>query len=137
MSVNKKILSIIIPVWNKYNFTKACLEDLSRLPLDHEIIVVDNDSTDETRAALEKNTRIAYKRNKENLGFAKACNIGWSMASGPNMLFLNNDTHVRSNHENWTHDLISLCDSGLVGPTMGELNSDLSLFIRREGPQFQ
>lgn len=125
-SVNGKVLSIIIPVWNKYNFTKACLADLTRLPEDHEIIIVDNGSTDETQVELEKNKRIVYHRNRENLGFAKACNIGYSLASAPKMLFLNNDIRVKSNHEDWTRDLIALCDSGLVGPTMGELNPDLS-----------
>ena len=48
-----KILSIVIPVFNKFNFTKACLSDLSKLSSDHEIIIVDNGSTDETQAQLE------------------------------------------------------------------------------------
>lgn len=48
------VLSIVIPVFNKYAFTKACLTDLSKLPEDHQIIIVDNGSTDETRAELKK-----------------------------------------------------------------------------------
>jgi GT2 family glycosyltransferase len=122
-----KVLSIVIPVWNKWNFTKACLEDLAQLPEDHEIIVVDNGSTDDTSNNLLANKRIIYHRNTENLGFAKACNIGYSLATASNVLFLNNDIRVKSNHENWTHELISLSESNwLVGPTMGELDNNLS-----------
>lgn len=121
-----KVLSIVIPVWNKYNFTKSCLQDLSQLPEDHEIIIVDNGSTDETQSQLEGNTRIVYQRNAQNLGFAKACNIGYSLATAPNVLFLNNDIRVRSNHAGWTADLIKWCPYAMVGPTMGQLDNNLS-----------
>lgn len=119
-------LSIVIPVWNKYNFTKACVQDLLRLSEDNEIIIVDNHSTDETQVELEKIPRIVYQRNSENLGFAKACNIGYGLATAPNVLFLNNDIRVKSNHENWTAPLVERCASALVGPTMGQLDKNLN-----------
>src|SRR5271155_1329887 len=129
----KPILSIIIPVFNKYNFTKACLEDLSKLPDDHEIIVVDNGSTDETQKemielerSLQMKNKLIYCRQPVNLGFAKGCNTGYSKASASNILFLNNDVRVKSNFQNWTEPLISLCPQGLVGPTMGQLDDNLN-----------
>jgi O-antigen biosynthesis protein len=121
-----KILSIIIPVYNKYNFTKACLADLARLPEDHQIIVVDNGSSDETRRELEGNKKITYHREAVNLGFAKACNLGYSIAVAPNVLFLNNDIRVKSNHQGWTQELIKWCPQALVGPTMGQLDNNLN-----------
>jgi len=121
-----KKLSIVIPVFNKYNFTKSCLQDLSQLPADHEVIVVDNGSTDETAEQLKNNTQIVYHRNSENLGFAKACNIGYSLATSDNVLFLNNDIRVKSNHTDWTAELIKWCPYALVGPTMGQLDNNLS-----------
>jgi len=121
-----KILSIVIPVYNKYNFTKSCLNDLLHLPEDHEIIVVDNGSTDETQQSLDENKEIVYHRNSENLGFAKACNIGYGLASAPNILFLNNDIRVRDNKDTWTQELIKYCPNALVGPTMGQLDNDLN-----------
>ena len=117
-----KVLSIVIPVYNKYNFTKSCLNDLSHLPSDHEIIIVDNGSVDETQSALQDNKDIVYQRNDVNLGFAKACNIGYGLATAPNVLFLNNDIRVKSNKDTWTQSLLKFCPYALVGPTMGQLD---------------
>lgn len=123
---NDKILSIVIPVFNKYNFTRACLNDLAKLPEDHQIVVVDNGSSDETQRELEGNKKITYHREPVNLGFAKACNLGYSIAVAPNVLFLNNDIRVKSNHQDWTQELIKWCKHGLVGPTMGQLDNNLN-----------
>ena len=124
-----KILSIIIPCYNKYSFTKVCLDDLSKLPNDHEIIVVDNGSTDETKSKLEGSKEIIYLRNEINLGFAKANNYAYDYVTAPNVLFLNNDIRVRKDHSSWTQALIDKCSEGLVGPTMGQLDNDLN-FIK-------
>jgi GT2 family glycosyltransferase len=121
-----KILSIVIPCYNKYNFTKSCLSDLSKLPEDHEILVVDNGSSDETQKELENNSRIVYLRNENNEGFARACNRGYSVAKASDVLFLNNDIRIKSNYENWTADLIKWAPTALVGPTMGQLDKDLN-----------
>lgn len=121
-----KVLSIVIPVFNKYMFTRSCLADLSKLPSDHEIIVVDNGSSDETQAQLEGSKEIIYWRNKENCGFAPASNRGYSMATALNVLFMNNDIRVKSNHTGWTQELIKWCPYSLVGPTMGLLDDNLN-----------
>jgi len=129
------MLSIVIPVFNKWNFTEACLNDLRSLPHNtHEIIVVDNNSTDETQHKLlnlfcTEYEEIRYHKNPENLGFAKACNIGYSLSKHPNVMFLNNDIRVKSNKNNWTDKIIEKCSEGLVGPTMGQLDSQLK-FIK-------
>jgi O-antigen biosynthesis protein len=121
-----KILSIIIPVFNKFNFTKSCIKDLTCLPSNHEIIIIDNGSTDETQKYFESNTEIQYYRNNTNLGFAKACNIGYNCSTADNVLFLNNDIRVKSNKDNWTVNLIKYCPHSIVGPTMGQLDNNLN-----------
>lgn len=121
-----KVLSIVIPVYNKYNFTKSCINDLLHLPEDHEIIIVDNGSIDETQKSLDGNKEIKYYRNVENQGFARACNIGYGLASAPNILFLNNDIRVKSNKDTWTQEIIKWCPNALVGPTMGQLDNNLN-----------
>lgn len=124
-----KILSIVIPVYNKINFTKASLKDLSNLPSDHEIIVIDNGSTDETESFLSNTKEIVYKRLDSNLGFARSCNYAYSYATAPNVLFLNNDIRVRDNYSNWTQPLIDACQTSICGPTMGLLNDNLEFVM--------
>lgn len=124
--MTEKILSIVIPVFNKWAFTKHALKDLTKLPNDHEILIIDNGSSDETQKELENSNEIKYIRNSSNEGFAKACNCGYTNSSASNILFLNNDIKIRSNFDNWTKPLIDLCDQGLVGPTMGQLDSNLN-----------
>lgn len=119
-------LSIVIPVFNKISFTRSCLKDLEQLPSDHEIIVIDNGSSDETQEELSKNKRIVYNRLDINKGFGFACNTGYQLATAPNVLFLNNDIRVKSNHTNWTEELIKYCPYAMVGPTMGQLDNKLN-----------
>ena len=91
--------SIIIPVYNKVIYTQSCLEQLSRtLPDDFngEIIVVDDASSDETLALLDRwaetDGRIKVLRNPENIGFIMSYNRGAEAAQGEILIFLNNDT---------------------------------------------
>jgi len=63
--------------------------------LDGEIIVIDNNSSDNSMAALQPLfPSILFVSNNENLGFAKACNQGIKLAKGKYILFLNPDTIV-------------------------------------------
>jgi GT2 family glycosyltransferase len=122
-------LSIIIPVFNKLNFTKSCLNDLFHLPEDtYEIIIVDNASEDETEKYCSEIVRrnFIYLRNERNLFHSKACNIGYTFAKGKNILFINNDIKVKSNHNNWTDELIKNCQDAIVSPTMGLLDNKLN-----------
>lgn len=119
-------LSICIPVYGKVNFTLSCLKDLSHLPDDHEILIFDNNSPDDTKDKLQNYPRIKYFRSEENLGFAKACNYLYRQSSAPNVLFLNNDIRVKENLSSWTEVILQKCNSGLVGPTMGLLDSSFN-----------
>jgi len=133
-----KKLSIVIPVFNKWNFTKSCLKDLSHLPADHEIIIIDNASTDETQQemrelerSLQMKDTLVYRRNEENVFHSKACNQGYQLAQADIVLFMNNDIRVKTNHSTWTNVFLNSdhIQKGLVGPTMGQLDNQLN-FVR-------
>jgi GT2 family glycosyltransferase len=121
--------SIVIPVFNNWHFTEKAIEDLQRLPEDHQIIIVDNGSSDKTKSLVSEG-RIRVIRNPDNYGFARACNIGFSCAADGGadaVMFLNNDIRVRSNHETWTQSILEVLeDQCLIGPTVGVLDSNLN-----------
>ncbi|MBI4096241.1 MAG: glycosyltransferase family 2 protein [Candidatus Levybacteria bacterium] len=97
-------LSIIILSYNTKDLTIQCVKsvvkqyqkELERKEI--EIIVVDNNSVDDSVLAISslflKNFSVKLILNKENLGFAKGCNIGAKAAKGKYILFLNSDTQV-------------------------------------------
>jgi GT2 family glycosyltransferase/2-polyprenyl-3-methyl-5-hydroxy-6-metoxy-1,4-benzoquinol methylase len=91
------IISIVIPVYNKVDYTYNCLKSIAKSSdtrLSYEVIVVDNASSDATPKLLKKTKGVVAIINKENKGFVEACNIGAGHAKGQYILFLNNDTKV-------------------------------------------
>ena len=143
-----RTVSIVIPVYNKWNFTKSCLNDLIKLSDWHEIIIINNASTDETADEIHKycdewakdptSPALYYFNNSENTFHSKACNQGYEQSIGKHVIFLNNDIRVKSNHENWTQTLVDACDrtGGIVGPTMGLLDKNLN-FVKEANQQLE
>jgi GT2 family glycosyltransferase/glycosyltransferase involved in cell wall biosynthesis len=89
-------VSIIVPVYNQLSYTLKCIEAIkaNTSEIDYEIIVVDDGSSDETKATLSAREDIVYLRNKKNLGFIGSCNAGAARAVKTYLCFLNNDTSV-------------------------------------------
>ena len=110
--------SIVIPVYNKWRYTEACLRSLAKETqrAGFEVIVVDDGSSDETWERLQQVEGITAHRNADNLGFVGSCNAGAARATGEYLVFLNNDTQV-SPH--WLDALLDTFDQhprvGLVG----------------------
>ena len=112
-------VSIIIPMYNQINYTFNCinsiLENNSNYS-DYEIIVADDNSSEDTKLLKENFEHLIIIRNDTNLGFLKNCNNAASKAKGEYIVFLNNDTQVQ---ENWLIELLSVFENfklvGLVG----------------------
>ncbi len=101
------VLSIIIPVYNQWTYTRACLESLvraCRTPT-YEVILADDHSSDETIDAERLCPGLRVLRSQENLGFLRNCNQAAQRARGQFLVFLNNDTQVR---EGWLESLYQL-----------------------------
>ena len=118
-------LSIVIPVYNNWNFTNSILNDLFKLEIEHETIVIDNASADETEKEIVKHN-IKYIRNDTNEFFAKAINKGYRESCGEYILFLNNDVKIKNRHNDWIDGLIKEANDSIVGPTGGLLDSNLA-----------
>jgi GT2 family glycosyltransferase/glycosyltransferase involved in cell wall biosynthesis len=88
------VASIVIPVYDQFAHTLACLRALAAHPptTPFEVIVVDDGSRDETVDALPRIDGVRYHRRAANGGFIAACNDGASLARGDYLVFLNNDT---------------------------------------------
>jgi GT2 family glycosyltransferase/glycosyltransferase involved in cell wall biosynthesis len=89
-------VSVIIPVFNQWELTRACLASIAAsAPLERlEVIVVDDASTDATATELGRVSNVRVVRNAENAGFTRSANRGAAAARGRLLLFLNNDTRV-------------------------------------------
>ena len=91
-------ISIIVPNWNGIKFVGMCLDSLAQSDFDsHEVIVIDNGSVDGSREMIEeKYPQVRLIKNRENMGFAVACNQGIKAATGTYISLLNNDIEVES-----------------------------------------
>ncbi|MDB6164676.1 MAG: glycosyltransferase [Xanthomonadaceae bacterium] len=111
-------VSIIVPVYNHFAHTLACLRAMAEHPptIAFEVIVVDDGSTDATVDALPRIAGVRYQRRAENGGFIAACNDGAALARGDIIVFLNNDTVPQPG---WLDALVETLDAsadiGLVG----------------------
>lgn len=88
------LVSVIIPTHNRCNYLKEALESVIAQSYSNlEIIVIDNNSLYETQKIIKKfkDTRIKYKRLKENMGAAFARNEGLKMSNGDYIAFLDDD----------------------------------------------
>ncbi|MDP2035798.1 MAG: glycosyltransferase, partial [Ignavibacteria bacterium] len=115
--------SIIIPVYNKVEFTQKCLETIYSIKNgvdDFEVIVVNNASSDETKKfldlACDEYHDLKVINNPVNRRFAGACNIGAANAEGEFLVFLNNDTVPQEDWLSYGINRLKIDDGvGIVG----------------------
>jgi len=89
-------VSIVIVSYNARPDLERCLESLHASPpsASHEIILVDNQSSDGSAEAAARWPDVRVIQSGANLGFARATNIGIRASSGRDLLLLNSDTVV-------------------------------------------
>ena len=91
-------VSIIIPVYNKWHITRACLTSIVQTSVGcgvtYEVILADDGSTDETIHAAQIFPGLRVVKTPKNMGFLRNCNHAAKQARGRHILLLNNDTVV-------------------------------------------
>lgn len=87
-------LSVILLSWNSEKHIVPCVSALfqSLEGIEHELIVVDNGSTDKSTQLLLQYPNLLLIKNKSNLGVSKARNQAMKIASGEFVLLLDIDT---------------------------------------------
>lgn len=115
-------VSVVIVVWNAKKYVVECLESLRKYCGDvcDEVIIVDNASTDGSpELVAERFPEFKLICNSENLGFAKANNIGIAQSSGSYVCLVNSDVEFV---EDCITPLVGYLSTnpqvGMVGPKM-------------------
>ncbi len=136
-------ISIIIVNWNTGGLLKKCLEAIAALPeqeLLHHVVVVDNASRDDSiRHAKRVANTHGYTMlvQSENLGFAKANNLGWKFireneGEDDHIFLLNPDTQVHAGALSTMFQVLETnAHAGIVGPKLLEANGETQPSVRR------
>lgn len=114
---SKPLISIIIPVYNQFSYTYACLKSiLNNTSIPYEVIIADDCSNDQTNKIGEIVSNVVHIRNERNLRFLLNCNNAAKYAKGEYLFFLNNDTQVQPE---WLEPLVAIMKNdetiGLAG----------------------
>jgi len=124
-------LSIVVVTYNSATHIAGCLESLIEHPptIDHEILIVDNASTDATVAATRQRwSGVRVIEAGSNLGFAAANNLGIRQSFSPLILLLNPDTVVPAGAiDALVADIDRRADVGIAGPKLVDANGRAEL----------
>ena len=113
-------VSVIIVNWNTRELLLACIRSIRQHTgsVSLEIIVVDNASSDGSQEALlQAFPEVVLIQNTENLGFARANNIGIKAAQGDYLCLVNSDVEVKPQCvDRMKAYMDSNPDIGIMGP---------------------
>jgi GT2 family glycosyltransferase len=129
MTIGRPELSAIVIVYDGMRFLPDCMRTLvdDLAGLSHEIMVVDNGSTDGSIEYIREHyPRVRLTANGVNLGFTRAVNIGLREARGEFLYVLNQDLRFR---QGGTASLLARLRAdesvGLIGPAYFSFDGDL------------
>lgn len=126
-------ISVIIPLWNGATVASACLDAVKRYsnPERTQIICVDNASTDESAALIQReHPDVRLLPQPVNLGFAGGVNAGMSIAQGELLVLLNQDCIVTPG---WLDSLASTIAANPACGIAGAVIEDESGAINHAG----
>lgn len=120
----KKIGFIIIN-YNDFKTTNKLINNIKDYKIIDEIVVVDNNSKDNSKKELEKNKNITLIKNEKNYGFAKAINIGckYLIEKYKECYIFISNSDIRIDKESDLKELITsfkIKDVAVVGPVLQE-----------------
>lgn len=122
INASNPVISVILVLYNKSNLTYTCLrsiEKFAQIPI--QLLIIDNNSTDQTRELLSRIDGAEITFNSQNIHFLKACNQLINKINTPYILFLNNDIELLNDSISTLYKTITSDNTyGAVGgPTIG------------------
>ncbi len=139
---------IVIPTYNRWPVLRTCLEHLERQTTkDFQVVVLDDGSTDETAAGLERYGRTAPFQllclRQTNAGQAAARNRAIAQLRSPVTILIGDDTfpqpafaeaHLRFHREHPQAEAVTVGYTGWAAE--GQTVTPLMRWIGEAGPQF-
>ena len=125
--MSNPLLSVIIVNYNGEKFLKECFNSLynNLANIQHEIIIVDNQSTDQSVIYIKENyPEIILIESEDNLGFGLGNNLGVKHAKGKYVLLFNNDTILLDPIDTAIEYLENHADVGTLGIKMLDANKN-------------
>lgn len=127
-------VSFVIPNWNHRQLLSECISSIIKAAkMSHEIIIVDNASTDGAREHIEDTFHeIIWVQNTMNVGYAKAVNQGVALSRGDFIFLLNNDVKLLPDSvERLAAFLSGHPEAGAVAPLLLYPDGRVQLSCRR------
>ena len=132
-------ISIVIVSYNVKDFICQCIRSIYKSNLsksDYEIIVVDNDSHDDTVSIIKKEFQeVVIIENTNNEGFSKAVNQGFNISKGDHICIINPDVIIKDDTLQKLLDKIEENDEiGAIGPRIINTDGTIQHSCKRSFP---
>ena len=123
-------VDVVVVAYNSGQHLRRCVEPLAGHAHLH-VVVVDNASTDDSRTCVA-DLPLRLLAQDENLGFARACNVGWHDGDSPYVLFLNPDAELDPETVTRLADVLRAdANVGIVGPRILDHDGSTACSQRR------
>ena len=90
------LISVLVPAYNEFAHTVACLRSIAAAPPARafEVVLADDASSDPDMARFAAVPNLRRLRQSRNLGFVRNCNAAFAACRGEYVLLLNNDAQL-------------------------------------------
>ncbi|WP_187424725.1 glycosyltransferase family 2 protein [Campylobacter concisus] len=124
-------ISFVVPVFNKKEHIRDCLNSLISQDMDDiEIIVINDGSTDNTLEILEEYKDKIILKTKSNAGVSAARNDGILLASGKYTICVDADDYVEKDYASCVYDIAEKFDADIVITDMCKVYDYKKLFLK-------
>jgi GT2 family glycosyltransferase len=131
-------LTVVIPVFNAYEYVIRCLESVFSTINSVDILVIDDASTDPRinpyLLSLESRGKIRLITNQSNKGFVKTVNLAFANSNSNDVVLLNSDTIV---FDGWLEGLVNTSLSVKKVATVTAMSNASTIFSLPFGVEFE